>query len=251
MSRSAASAVIFAGVLLTAGAACAQTAGADPNSKQPFGSPVDDQKLGSHLIVDQLEARISNGDTSLRWEAQAWTGTDAWKLWLKSEGERTGSGEMQDGQTEAFISKPITPFWDLQVGGRYDLDSRAGRGWGAIGVQGLAPGYVDVEATAYFGQMGAAAKLTMSNDILLTNRLILQPEAELNAYSRDDRARLVGSGISDLDAGLRLRYEISRKFAPYLGVTWAKKFGRTAALVRASDESADDLRFTAGLRTWF
>ena len=251
MSRSAASAIILAGVLLASGAARAQTAGADPNSKQPFGSPVDDQKLGSHLIVDQLEARIGNGDTSLRWEAQAWTGTDAWKLWLKSEGERTGSGELQDGQTEAFISKPITPFWDLQVGGRYDLDSRVGRGWGAIGVQGLAPGYLDVEATAYFGQRGAAAKLTVSNDILLTNRLILQPEAELNAYSSDDKARLIASGISDLDAGLRLRYEISRKFAPYLGVAWEKKFGRTAYLVRAAGDSAADVRLALGLRAWF
>jgi copper resistance protein B len=237
--------------LSIAAAAAAQTPGADPNSKQPFGAPIEDRLIASHLIVDQLEGRIGPHDTTLRWDAQAWTGPDEWRLWLKSEGERTGPGRLEDGQTEAFFSKPISTFWDVQIGGRYDLDSGPGRAWGAIGVQGLAPGYFDMEATAYAGAKGAAAKLKASTDVLLTNRLILQPEAELNAYSQDDKARDIGSGVSDLDAGLRLRYEISRKFAPYLGVTWARKFGRTADLVRASGESADALRFTVGLRTWF
>ena len=99
--------------------------------------------------------------------------------------------------------------------------------------------------------MGGAAKVKVSDDILLTNRLILPPEAEVNAYTRDDRTRLISFGISDLDAGLRLRYEISRKFAPYVGVVWEKKFDRTANLVRASGQSADDVRFAVGLRTWF
>lgn len=251
MSRLATLTAVAAVVLLAAGTALAQTPGADPNSKQPFGPPIDDQQIFSHLLVDQLEGRIGDGGSSLRWDAQAWTGTDEWRLWLKSEGERTPSGQLQDGQTEAFISKALTTFWNLQVGGRYDLDSGPGRGWGAIGVEGLAPGYLDVEATAYVGQMGGAAKVMVSNDILITNRLILQPEVEVNAYSQDDRARLIASGVSDLDAGLRLRYEISRKFAPYVGVVWEKKFGRTANLVRAAGDSADDVRFAVGLRTWF
>lgn len=237
--------------LTIAGTAAAQTPGADPNSKQPFGPPVEDRLIVSHLIVDQLEGRLREGGASLRWDAQAWTGPDEWRLWFKTEGERSPSGELRDGQAEAFFAKPITTFWNLQIGGRYDLDSRPGRGWGALGVQGLAPGWLDVEATAYVGQMGGAAKVKVSNDILLTNHLILQPEAEVNGYTRDDRVRLIASGISDLDAGLRLRYEVSRKFAPYVGVAWEKKFGRTANLVRASGESADDVRFTVGLRTWF
>lgn len=241
----------FAVAITMAGAASAQTPGADPNSKEPFGPPVEDRLIVSHLIVDQLEARVGDGGAGLRWDAQAWTGPDEWRLWLKTEGERAHSGDLRDGQTEAFFAKPITTFWNLQVGGRYDLDSRPARGWGAIGLQGLAPGWLDVEATAYVGQMGGALKVKASNDILLTNRLILQPEAEINAYTRDDRARLIASGVSDLDAGLRLRYEISRKFAPYVGVTWEKKFGRTASLVRASGEPADEVRFAVGLRTWF
>jgi copper resistance protein B len=237
--------------LAAAGAAAAQTAGADPNDKQPFGPPIEDRLIVSHLIVDQLEGRIGSRDTSLRWDSQAWIGPDEWRVWLKSEGERTGKGEVEDGKTELLVSKPISTFWDVQIGGRYDLDSGPGRGWAALGVQGLAPGWFDVEATAYVSAKGAAARLRGSTDVLLTNRLILQPEAELNAYSQDDRARKIASGVSDLDAGLRLRYEISRKFAPYLGVTWAKTFGRTAELVRASGESADDVRFTVGVRAWF
>jgi copper resistance protein B len=237
--------------LALAGAAAAQTPGADPESKEPFGSPMDDPPLMTHLIVDQLEGRIGADDASLRWDAEAWTGSDDGRLWLKTEGERMGGGKLEDGQTEAYVSKPIFPFWDIQVGGRYDLDSRPGRGWGAIGVQGLAPGYFDVEATAYFGAKGAAAKVKASTDVLLTNRLILQPEAELNAYSQDDPARNVGSGVSDLDAGLRLRYEITRKFAPYVGVVWEERFGRTADFERRSGKSTDAARFAAGVRTWF
>ena len=239
-------AVLFVAALLPC-AAFAQTT----DDRQPFGPVVEDQSIFAHLIVDQLEARLASGDAGLRWDAEAWAGPDAWRVWLKSEGDRSKSGQLQDGQTEAMVSRPIAPFWDLQLGARYDLDSRPGRAWGAVGVQGLAPGNFDIEATAYAGEKGAAAKFKASHDVLLTNRLILQPEAELNAYSQDDRARLIGSGISDLDAGLRLRYEITRKFAPYVGVTWAKDFGRTASLMRTAGEQTDEVRLAIGLRGWF
>jgi copper resistance protein B len=249
-ARRAAAACALAWTVL-AWPALAQTPGADPNSRAPFGPPVDDRQVVAHLIADQLEGRLGPGGADLRWDAQAWAGPDEYRIRLRTEGERTSGGRVQDGQTELMASKPVSTFWDVQAGGRYDLDSGPGRGWGAIGVQGLAPGRFDVEATAYFGQMGAAARLRASVDLLLTNRLILQPEAELEAYGRDDPARRIGAGVSDLDAGLRLRYEISRKFAPYLGVTWAKRFGRTAELVRASGASADEVRLAAGVRAWF
>jgi copper resistance protein B len=238
---------IFVAGLAWCGGASAQTT----DERQPFGPVVDDGGIFAHVIVDQLEARVAGGDAGFRWDAEAWAGPDAWRVWLKSEGDRGKSGELTDGQTEAMVSRPIAPFWDVQVGARYDLDSRPGRAWGAIGVQGLAPGNFDIEATAYGGEKGAAAKLKASHDFLITNRLILQPEAELNAYSQDDKARLIGSGISDLDAGVRLRYEITRKFAPYVGVTWAKDFGRTASLMRAAGEDTDEVRLAVGLRGWF
>ncbi|MBA3811751.1 MAG: copper resistance protein B [Caulobacteraceae bacterium] len=235
---------------LAAGAVYGQTAGADLGNPAPFGPPVDDRHIWVHGMLDQFEARAGGGDIGLRWDGEAWAGPDEWRVWLKSEGELT-RGRVGDGQTEAFFGKPISTFFDVQVGGRYDLDSRPGRGWAAVGVEGLAPGFFKVAATAYAGDHGLAGKVKASYDQLITNRLILQPEAEVNLYSQDDPARAVGAGLSDLDAGVRLRYEITRKFAPYLGVTWEQKFGRTADLVRAAGEPSADVRLTLGVRAWF
>ena len=218
----------------------------------PFGSPVPDEHIWAHVILDQFEARLGAGQGSLRWDGEAWAGPDEWRVRLRSEGERTANGKVEDGQTELLYSKPIVTFWDVQLGGRYDLDSGSGRGWVAAGIEGLAPGFFNVAATAYAGGQGrTAAKLKVSYDQLLTNRLILQPEAEVNLYGRNDPARRIGSGVSDLDAGLRLRYEIARKFAPYVGVSWARKFGSTADMARKASEASDDVRLAVGLRTWF
>ena len=240
-----------AAAVVTAGASLAQTAGADPNNPAPFGPPVDDRHIWVHGMLDQFEGRLGGADSGLRWDGEAWAGPDEWRVWLKSEGELSG-GRAVDGQSEVYVSKPISTYFDVQLGGRYDLDSRPARGWAALGIEGLAPGFFKVAATAYAGDRGRfAGKLTVSYDQLLTNRLILQPEAEANLYSKDDPARMIGSGLSDLDAGLRLRYEITRKFAPYVGVTWEQKFGRSADLTRAAGERSDDVRFTLGARAWF
>jgi copper resistance protein B len=228
------------------------TMGGDATEAAPYGSPIDDQHIWTHIIADQLEVRTGAGRGAFRWDGEAWVGPDAWRVRLRSEGERSAGGNVEDGQAEALFSKPIAAFWDLQLGARYDLDSGPGRGWLAAGVEGLAPGYFNVAATAYAGGQGrTAAKLKVSYDQRLTNRLILQPEAELNLYGRDDRARRIGSGLSDIDTGLRLRYELSRKFAPYLGVSWAGKFGRTADFARTDQERTDDVRLAVGVRTWF
>jgi copper resistance protein B len=230
--------------------AWAQTPGADPNVADPFGPPVDDQHVWAHAILDQLEGRFGN-ESSLRWDGEAWAGTDSDRLWLKSEGELTKS-KLGDSQQEAYYSKPISTYFDLQAGGRYDLDSRPGRGWVALGVEGLAPQFFHVSATAYASDRGhLAAKFTGSFDLLLTQRLILQPEAEINLYSKNDPSRAIGSGFSDLDTGIRVRYEFSRKFAPYIGIAYEKKFGRSARYAAASGENTDALRFAIGLRSWF
>ena len=241
---------VAAAVALAGGAAQAQTTTVDPNSAAPYGPPVADQHVWVHGLLDQFEGRLAGGDSGLRWDGEAWAGPDEWRVWLKSEGELT-RGAVSDGQTEAYVSKPVSTYFDIQVGARYDLDSGPGRAWGAIGIEGLAPGFVKLAATAYAGDHGFAGKVKTSYDQLLTNRLILQPEAEINLYSRDDPARRVGSGLSDLDAGLRLRYETTRKFAPYVGVTWEQKVGRTAELTRAAGERTSDVRITVGTRAWF
>ena len=135
---------------------------------------------------------------------------------------------------------------------RIDIDSRPTRNWAAFGIQGLAPYFFDLELTGFVsGEGHLAAKLEASYDLLLTQRLILQPQIELNLYNKADPARLVGAGFSDIDTGLRLRYELSRKFAPYLGVVYQGKFGQSAIFARQAGESTGDFRFAFGVRVWF
>ena len=141
--------------------------------------------------------------------------------------------------------------FDLQAGLRTDADSGAGRNWAALGVEGLAPLFFHVSATAYASSAGHyAAKVEGNYDLLLTQQLILQPELELNFYSKADPRRGLGSGLADLDSGLRLRYEFSRKFAPYIGVAYQRKFGDTATIAWLAGDRASNLRFTFGLRAW-
>ena len=228
----------------------AQMAAAEPTAAAPFGAPVDDEHVFYHAMLDEFEGRLGR-DNSFRWEGEAWAGTDTNRLWLKSEGETT-NGTVDDGQQELFYSRPISTYFDVQLGSRYDLDSRPGRGWGAFGGEGLAPLFFHVAATGYVSDTGHyAAKIEGSYDQLLTQRLILQPQIEMNLYSKDDPARLIGSGVSDIDAGLGLRYEIDRKFAPYIGVAYEGKFGQTAALAHSAGESTGDVRFLFGIRSWF
>jgi copper resistance protein B len=219
------------------------------SSAAPFGAPVDDEHVFYHALLDEFEGRFGH-DSSFRWEGEAWAGTDMNRIYLRSEGEVTG-GKIEDGQQELLYARPISTYFNIQGGMRYDLDSKPGRGWAAVGIEGLAPLFFHVSATGYASDEGhLAAKLEGSYDLLLTQVLILQPQAELNFYSKDDPMRRIGSGLSDIDLGLRLRYEFSRKFAPYVGVTYENKYGGSANFARIDGERASDLRFVAGLRVW-
>jgi len=212
---------------------------------------MDDTERAGRALFDQLEWRhTSQGDAAV-WEAEGWYGGDYNKLWVKSEGERVG-GSTEDARVEIFWDRIATRWWSLQAGAREDFGSGPPRTWAALGVQGLAPYWFNVEATFYVGEQGrTAARLKTEYDLLLTQRLVLQPEAEANLYGKSDPAREIGSGLSDLDIGLRLRYEIRREMAPYIGVAWTRRFGRAADLVRAEGGSASDAQFVAGLRAWF
>lgn len=213
--------------------------------------PVMDQSIFAHLIFNELEGRFGGSNPEFRWEGQGWIGTDYDKLWIKSEGTLQG-GALEDGQHQFLYSRAITTYFDLQGGLRSDIDSRPTRNWAAFGIQGLAPYFFDLEVTGFVsGQGHLAAKLEASYDLLLTQRLILQPQIELNVYSKADPARMVGAGFADIDTGLRLRYEFSRKFAPYLGVVYEGKFGQTANFARRTGESTGGVRFVAGVRLWF
>jgi copper resistance protein B len=236
----------------TSANACGHDDAASSSDAAPFGSPVDDERVYVHALLEQFEYRAASSDNLSRWEGEAWVGTDKNRLWLRSEGEVDRHGAVKDGQTELFFDRPITSFFDLQAGVRYDLDSAPGRAWAAFGVEGLARYFLRVAATVYASDSGHfAAKAQGSYDLLLTQRLILQPQMEVNAYTASDTRRRQGSGFSDLDTGLRLRYEVSRKFAPYLGVSYKRMFGQTATYTRADGDSVGDVNVLIGVRAWF
>lgn len=243
-------------LVAAASAANAQTA-APPASPPPvgtaeFGHPVMDNMIFIHGILDQFEGRTDGRTPDLRWSGQGWIGTDYDKFWIKTEGFRRRDGSVDDGRHEFLYSRAISTYFDLQGGLRSDIDSHRNRNWAAFGFEGLAPLFFQVEGTGYVSDSGhLAARFEGSYDLLLTNRLILQPEFEINLYSRSDPARLIGAGISDIDTGVRLRYEIERKFAPYIGVAYEGKFGQTASFVRRAGESTSGVRFVFGIRSWF
>jgi len=246
---------IAAAVFAFAAPAVAETPAANEPTIGPEPGampPVMDQGTYAHAIFNQLEGRWNGSNTQFRWDGQGWIGTDYDKLWVKSEGTLQSNGTLDDGQQQFLYSRAVTTYFDLQGGLRSDLDSRPTRNWAAFGIQGLAPYFFDLEMTGFAsGEGHLAAKLEASYDLLLTQRLILQPQIELNVYSKTDPARLVGAGYSDIDTGVRLRYEFSRTFAPYLGVVYEGKFGQTANFARHAGESTGDVRFVFGIRTWF
>lgn len=214
--------------------------------------PVRDNRIYTHVLFDQLEGRTSGSGSALRWDGEGWIGTDTNRLWLKSEGFLK-SGAMSDGDQEALYDRPIPRmrYFDAQVGVREDLDSGPRRTWGAVGIEGLAPHFFEFQPTFYFRDGGnVAGRLEGSYDLQITQRLVVQPQAELNFYSKNDPRRGTGSGLSDLDTGIRVRYEISRKFAPYVGFVYAGKYGDTATYARQAGEAVDGPTFVFGIRVW-
>lgn len=211
---------------------------------------MDDDALYGKVLLDQLEWREVGGEDVQAWEFDAWYGNDFNKVWLETEGETT-DGE-QEGRVELMWDRIISPWWSFQTGVRQDFGAGPGRTWLDLGIQGLAPYFFDIDAAIYIGEEGrTAARFSGEYDILITQRLILQPELELRAFGKNDPENGIGSGFSDLELGLRLRYEIRREFAPYIGLHWERKFGRTADLARDAGEDPDDLSVVAGLRVWF
>jgi copper resistance protein B len=209
----------------------------------------DDAPYGK-VLLDQLEWREAAGQDVQAWEFDAWYGDDYNKIWLETEGERTGSEE--DGRVELMWDRIISPWWSFQSGVRQDFGAGPGRTWLDLGIQGLAPYFFDIDAAIYIGEEGrTAARFSGEYDFLITQRLILQPELEVRAFGKDDPENGIGSGFSDLELGLRLRYEIRRELAPYVGLHWERKFGRTADLARDAGEDPDELSIVAGLRVWF
>lgn len=214
------------------------------------GDEMNDDARYGRIVFDNLEYAKGDGEHGQNVDSEAWYGNDYDKAWLKAEGERRG-GRLQSLRTEALWDHTIATFWSTQLGVRHDSGGGPSRNWAAFGVRGLAPYWFDTEATAYWSGAGLAARFKVRYELLFTQRLILEPEVETNLYSRSDPARGQGSGLSDLGLSLRLRYEVRRQFAPYVGITWNRNFGNTADFAQARGERNKTTQLVAGVRIWY
>ena len=203
------------------------------------------------ILIDNLEVSRVNGETVAPYDIEAWYGRTYERAVLKAEGEFEG-GDLSEARTELLWGHAFAAYWDTQVGVRHDTGEGPNRTWLAAGIEGLAPYWFDLEVTAYVGESSRTAlRVDASYDMLITQRLILEPSFEANFYGRNDPERALGSGLSDLSLGLRLRYEIRRELAPYVGLEWSNQYGGTEELTRAANGDPSDTRLTAGLRFWF
>ncbi len=210
-----------------------------------------DNPIVTKVMFDRLELRNIDGANPLIIEAQAWIGNDLNKFWLKTDVEKR-DGEIEEAEVQALYSRAIAPYWDLQLGIRHDIKPTPTQTWGVLGVQGLAPYFFEVDAAFFVGESGKTAlRMSAEYEFLFTQKLILSPELAVNLYGQNDWETGTGSGLSDITAGLRLRYEIKREFAPYIVVNWSRQFGTTANIAEKKGESTRDTTLVAGVRMWF
>jgi copper resistance protein B len=202
---------------------------------------------------ERLEYHSGEGEPLFVWDGQGWFGGDRDKLWLKTEGEYDVDGEvLEEAELQALYSRAIGAFFDAQVGLRSDLGEGPDRTYGVIGMQGLAPYFFEVDAAMFVSDRGdVTARVEGEYELLLTQRLILQPRTELEFAAQDVAALDIGAGLSTAELGVRLRYEIVRQFAPYVGVSWTRDVGRTEDLARADGRDPSVVSFVAGVRFWF
>ncbi len=210
-----------------------------------------DNALHSFVLLDQLEWRRGVDRSAATWDSKGWIGRDLDRLWFRAEGA-SEDGRLGDAEAHLFYGRGFARWWDVLVGLRQDVRPGPAQSWLAVGIQGLAPYWFEVEATAYLGRGGqTAARLEAEYDLLLTNRLVLQPLVEANLYGKSNAERGIGAGISTFEAGFRLRYEFRREVAPYIGVTWNNAFGQTADFASSAGDTISGRRYLAGLRLWF
>ncbi|MCU6453726.1 copper resistance protein B [Sphingomonas sp. A2-49] len=206
----------------------------------------------AQVMVNLAEYAARNGRDGYRWDGEAWIGGDIDRLVLKSEGEGDARGALGSAELRALYSHAIGPYFNLQGGVRQDIRPTPARTYATIGVAGLAPYWFEVEASAFVSTRGEVlGRLEGYYDQRITQRLVLQPRVELNLSAGGTRAIGLGSGLTDADLGLRLRYEVRREFAPYIGVTWERRLGGTARLARADRRDVGGPALVVGVRGWF
>lgn len=217
---------------------------------QAANAAMEDDPLLYNIMIGEFETDDSNSNL-FSWDAQGWIGGNFNKLWLKTEGERM-HGETEELEVQALYSRTISPFWDFQAGIRHDAKPTPDHNWGVVGFQGLARYYFEIDTALFIGESGNTAfRFNAEYELLFTQRLILTPEIEMNFYGKDIPGIGVGSGLSDLNLGLRLRYEIRREFAPYIGINRLEEYGSTADFSERRGQNVSDTEVIFGIRLWF
>ena len=203
------------------------------------------------LKVDQLEARNTDDGTVAAWEGYLWIGKDLNKIWIKTEGERSSEGT-ENLEFQLLYSRAIDANWDLQLGLRHDAVPDPERNWAAIGFYGFAPYWFEIDSALFIEEGGQVnLRFEAEYEFMLTQKWVLSPEIEANWFSEDDDELGLGSGLADIEVGLRLRYLIRREIAPYVGINYERLLGNTEDIAQAAGENTSDLQLVAGLRFWF
>jgi copper resistance protein B len=203
------------------------------------------------VMLEQFELRPASDADVFAWEGQASYGGDIHRFVLTSKGQ-AGSDDVHEAEIQALYSRAIDPYFNLEVGVRQDFEPRPRRTYATLGIAGLAPYWFELSAAAFVSDRGdLSARLEGAYDLRLTQRWILEPRVELDLSAQDVSELRLGSGLTSVEAGLRLRYEIRPEFAPYIGVSHEQSLGETADYVRAAGEDARATRFVAGIRVWF
>jgi len=205
----------------------------------------------SKLALKLGEWQSGSEGGGYRWDAEGWLGGDINRLAIRTEGEGKAKGGLDAAEAQLLYSRAVSPYFDLQAGVRQDVSPR-GHVYLTVGTQGVLPYWAEVDAAVFLSTKGQVlARGEAAYDLRLSQRVVLQPRLELNLAVQDDPRSHIGSGLSNAELGLRLRYEVKHEFAPYIGLSWDRRFGRTASFVRASGESPDAASFVVGLTGWF
>ncbi len=222
-----------------------------PLPPKDWPAPVEDRQRFTFLLVDRLEYAAQPGPNVRNWDAQGWVGGDRNKFWFKTEGEDEAGGGTERAELQLLYARRIAPFWHAQAGIRREGRPGSWSNAGVLGIQGLAPYWFEVEAMLFAERKGLAARLELETDLLLTQKLILQPRLESQVSGFTDRERGMGRGLQHVELGMRLRYEVRREFAPYVGIVWSRKFGETARIAREEGERVRGAGVVVGLRVWY
>ena len=204
------------------------------------------------IILNLAERQIRNGRDGWRWDGMGWFGGDIDRFVVASEGEAAHGRGIEHGEVQALWSHAVDPYWNLQAGVRQDIQRGPDRSYATIGIEGLAPYWFDVEARLFLSNKGdLLGRIEGHYDQRITQRLVLQPRIELNFAAQDVPESGIGSGLSTAEAGLRLRYEFAREFAPYLGISWERSMGDSASFARLAGEDVESTSLVLGVRFWF